>query len=409
VRTHHLIYTALLAGTAAIAIPALAQRSPDSGPVARYDMRAGTTSGIGGMGAMNPMALMFGGADSKVQHELLLRLGSSSGPDKGKPKADHFMPSSAQLGKSVALTTPRTGESDPVDVLPGEVRGRILLYWGCGDHAPKGQPVVIDLASIARGQVPQGVFTTSLPRDLGPSTSNSTTFGHWPSEDGKYVKSNSSLLGAHRIAGNYSPEIAFTLSKDFMAPLSVTAAAQQSGATLLNWQAIPDTTGQIVTLIGGKQSPDGEMGDMVMWTSSATQQFGGALSDWLSPGQVAPLVKNKTLLAPDVTTCTVPAEVTRDTPDYRFGTLTAFGPDENFSYPPRPDDANAPWNLQWTARIRHRSTTSWMEAQGMSMGTANDSLSEGPEASRPECKPKRGGMFSAIAGGLLGGGSGNGC
>ena len=31
-----------------------------------------------------------------------------------------------------------------------------------------------------------------------------------------------------------------------------------------------------------------------------------------------------------------------------------------------------PWNLEWTARIRHRSTTSWMEAQGFTMGTADD-------------------------------------
>lgn len=404
-RTHHLISAALLAGAAAIAIPAIAQRSADSGPIARYDMRAGTTSGIGGMGA-NPMALMFGGGGSQVQHELLLRLGSSNAPDKGKAKADHFMPTGAQLGKSVALTTPRM--SDPGDVLPGEVRGRILLYWGCGEHAPAGQPVVIDLANMAKGQVPPGLFTTSLPRDLGPSASNSTTFGHWPSEDGKYVKANSSLIGQHRIAGNYSPEIAFSLSKDFMAPLTISAAAQQNGSSLLTWQIVPETTGHIVSLTGGKQSPDGEMGDMVMWTSSATRQFGGALTDWLSPGQVAPLVKDKTLLGPQVTTCTVPAEVIRDTPDFRVGTLTAFGPEENFSYPPRPDQANVPWHLQWTARIRHRSTTSWMEAQGMSMGTTDNSMSEAPEAQQPACKPKRGGMFGAIAGGILGGG-GNGC
>ncbi|HEX9807487.1 MAG TPA: hypothetical protein VGA34_11370, partial [Alteraurantiacibacter sp.] len=103
--------------------------------------------------------------------------------------------------------------------------------------------------------------------------------------------------------------------------------------------------------------------------------------------------RDNTVLAPATTSCLVPAEVKRDAPDFRLGTLTAFGPEENFSYPPRPADANARWDMQWTARIRHRSTTSWMEAQGMSMGMAD----EESETSEQECKPKRG------LGGLLGG------
>jgi hypothetical protein len=82
-----------------------------------------------------------------------------------------------------------------------------------------------------------------------------------------------------------------------------------------------------------------------------------------------------------------------------MGTLTAFGPEESFANPPRPADAKARWDLQWTARIRHRSTTSWMEAEGMTMGTARDQSGQG------ECKP-RGGLFGGLAGGLMGGGNG---
>ena len=99
-------------------------------------------------------------------------------------------------------------------------------------------------------------------------------------------------------------------------------------------------------------------------------------------------------------------------------TLTAFGPEENFSYPPRPADAKARWDLQWTARIRHRSTTSWMEAQGMNMGMmgASDDEDEAPRTQqsqngKKECKPKKsGGLFGGLAGAVLGGGGGgNGC
>jgi len=90
--------------------------------------------------------------------------------------------------------------------------------------------------------------------------------------------------------------------------------------------------------------------------------------------------------------------VTRDAPDFRFVTLTAFGPEESFAYPPRPANAREPWNLQWTARIRHRSTTSWMQAPGMPGG-----MGAGNGAGSQDCRPRG-------LGGLLGGlGGGGGC
>ena len=393
--SRRLIVAALMAGgLATVAIPIVAQQGPASGPVARYDMRAGTVSGMGAMGQMNPMAMMFGGGrGNSIQHELYLRLGSSSAPAKGSPKADHFMPPAARLGKSVALVTPR--EERTPEELPEKPKGRMLIYWGCGERAPKGQPIVIDFARIAAGQVPPGLWSTTVLRDWGPNLQNSRTFGRWPAEDGKYAKPETSLIGPHRIAGNYSPEIAFTLAKDFMAPLSVNARANPSGSTFVSWRGIPDATGYLAFLFGGKQGPEGEMGDMVMWSSSATRQFGGGLSDWLSPAQVAGLVRDRTVMAPTATNCTIPLEVRRDAPDFRFGTLTAFGPEENFSYPPRPADPRAAWHLEWTARIRHRSMTSWMDMPGM--GAMGEAQQEQPAASQGRCR-SRGGL-----GGMLGG------
>ena len=343
------------------------------------------------------MGMMFGGGGNKAQHELYLRIGSTQGPTKGNPKADHFMPPNAKLGKSVALVTPR--EEKAPDMLPEKPKGRLLIFWGCGEHVGKGQPIVIDFARVAAGQVPPGLWNSAVIRDWGPNAQNSRTFARWPAEDGKYVKADSSLPGPHRIASNYAPEISFTLTKDFMAPLSVRTGSLPSGATRTNWTGIPDATGYLVGLFGGKQGPNGEMGDMVMWTSSATRQFGGGLADWLSPGQVAGLIKDRTVLPPATTSCAIPVEVNKAAPDFKVGTLTAFGPEEDFSYPPRP--ATGPWNLQWTARVRHRSTTSWMNMQGMSMGA-----NQGASQSNPECK-KRGGL-GGMLGGALGGG-GNGC
>ena len=161
------LFTAFSATAAALAVPLVAQQAPASGPVARYDMRAGTLSGMGAMG-VNPMAMMMGGGRSQVQHELLLRLGTSRGPDKGAAKADHFMPAGMRLGRSVALVTPRQ-EKGMEDELPQKPKGRILLYWGCGERAGRGQPVVIDFARLAAGQRPPGRGTAARPPGASPA------------------------------------------------------------------------------------------------------------------------------------------------------------------------------------------------------------------------------------------------
>lgn len=399
-----LVPIAVLASAAVLlpAMPGAAQQKPTSGPVARYDMRAGTVSGVGagGRGGMG-MGMMFGGGgqSNQVQHELYLRLGSSQPPAAGAPKADHFMPQGALLGKSVPLTAPRE-ERVPEEFPQGQrPKGRLLIYWGCGLHAGPGQPVVIDFARLGAGQVPPGLWNSAIGRDWGPDITNSRTFGRWPGEDNKFVKPDSSLIGAHRVAGNYSPEISFTLAKDFMAPLTSRLGTLPEGAKRLSWNAVPEATGYLATMFGGSMNQRGEMGDMVMWSSSATRQFGGGLGDWLSPAQVATLVANKTVLAPSTTACAIPAEAIRDAGQFRTGTLTAFGPEEVFAYPPRPANLKAPWNLQWTARIRHKSSTTWMDMPGMGgMGSMGGDDSRGQQQQQ---RPRRGGL-----GGMLGGGLG---
>lgn len=402
-RTRVLILTGLCATIAAV--PALGDQSASTGTVARYDIRAGTMSGMSAMGrsAGGVMGMMMGGGSGgNVQHELWLRLGSTQSAS-GTPKAEHFMPPSAQLGKSVLLTSPKT-ESRNVDQLPEKPKGRMLIFWGCGAHSPKDQPVVIDFSKLAAGQVPPGLWSSSITRDWGPNVTNSRSFGRWPSDDGKFVKANSSLLGAHKVISNYAPEIAFTASKDFMAQLQVAPQPNAGGGTLLSWKAIPDATGYLLFLVGGKQGPGGTMGDMVMWTSSASRQFGGGLADWLSPSQVSGLVRDKTVLPPSATSCVVPAEVRAAAPDFTSGTLTAFGPEEDFSYPPRPANAAKTWAPEWTARIRHRSTTNWIEAQGMTMGSVSEAEAS-PDAEKPakkDCKPKKTGGIMGSIGAVVG-------
>ncbi len=397
-----------------------AQQSASHGAVARYDMRAGTVSGAGAMGrgGMGMAAMMGGGGGNSVQHELYLRLGSAQPAAGGAPRADHFMPPAARLGKSVPLLTPQS-ERAPVDQMPSDGRqekpkGRMLIFWGCGEHAAKGQPIIIDFAKMAAGQMPAGMWSTTVVRDWGPSLQNSKIFGRWPNEDmqggNRNIRADASLIGAHRIAGNYSPDINFTLAKDFMAALSVSTGSTPGGGSLLRWNAVPDATGYFASLFGGKSGPGG-MGDMVMWSSAMSRQFGGGLDDWLAPGQVSGLVRDRVVMPSSQTTCIVPAEV-RAATEFRMGKLIAYGPDENFAFPARPADPKKAWAPQWTARIRHRSMTSWMDIPGMPSGgfgsdDDSDSTQPNPQSPKPKCKPRGGfGGLGGMIGGALGGGGG---
>ena len=45
-----------------------------------------------------------------------------------------------------------------------------------------GQPVIIDFAKVAAGQMPPGLFSTNVPVDRGPNAANSRTYAEWPNK-----------------------------------------------------------------------------------------------------------------------------------------------------------------------------------------------------------------------------------
>jgi hypothetical protein len=373
------------------AVPALTQTA--AAP-ARYTMDAGTMSGMAAMGSGGgvgaAMAMMRGGGDS-VAHQLLLKLGSSQAPSGGTAKADHFMPAGAGLGASVPLTyTPGKSEVGPTGT--ETPRGKLYLFWGCGEHAPAGQPVVIDFAKLAKGQVPPDLYAAAIniPEEWRITPANSKTYGEWPNRlQTKALTGKSSLLGPHRITSSYAPEINFTLDQDFMAPLALQSGKMASGAWNLRWNAIAGATGYYAWVMSAKDARGGAPLEMVWWTSSSTRAFGGPMWDWLSPAAAAKLVTAKTVMPPSQTTCTVPAEVQQAGGEVMMANLSGFGPEKTFSYPPRPAKAPAGWQPDWIARARYRSTT--MGMLGMDMGAMgmNGAQESGEDAPPPaQAKPK---------------------
>jgi hypothetical protein len=348
-----------------VALPglALAQQQVKP-PVAHYwvnvDTAAGMTMpGMGGMGG-GFMAGMMGGQGSSGRN-MVLQLGSQR-PSADGPRADHHIPSGMSMGPSLPLVTPQRvpverGEPTERSMPQGmeQPKGRMLIYWGCGENVRPGQPVIIDFARVAQGQAPTGLTSRRVSIPNAPSPSRSKTYGDWPNQqDSKTIPAAASLIGEHQIKGNYSPDIRFSLGdgQDFMDRVELATAARGAGAVNVAWNAVSTATGYFAMAMGG----DGN--DVVMWSSSEVQEMGGALMGYVPPSEVARLIREKVVLASSITECTVPGEVVKRAGGSPFFNFIAYGPEANFVHPPRPKDPKQVWEQQWAVKVRFKSTAS---------------------------------------------------
>jgi len=377
------------------AAAAVAQPRPAAG-TATYWMSAETMSGFaaaamgqqGGRQSVIGALMGGGGARPSFVRNLTLQLGSPQRPS-GAPSAEHLPPSGLGAGASLPLVSPQgTPPAPPQDYVPGmpsgNVQGRILIYWGCGERARAGQPVEIDLARMSRGEVPAAMAALNLRPMTPPSASTSTTYGEWPNERGRTtVPTTGSLVGDHVVRGNYSPEIRFSLAQgqDFLAPVNVTAnTASASGAVPVAWQAVPNARAYFVMATGARQD-----GTIVMWSSSEIQAMQMAF-DYLSQEEIARLLQQRVLLGPQTTQCTVPAEVAGGVQAASL-MVNAFGPEANFSHPARPAGAPRNWAPDWTVKLRTRSTH--MGMLGMDMDAMMGGARSSQEPRQPERRRRR--------------------
>lgn len=366
-----------LAALAAFPATALTQQQKVTPPIATYWMSVDTASGLpvggmgggGGMSAMDMGRMMLGGGmDSGPNRSMLLELGSQRAAG-GAPAAAHEIPATLAMGASLPLETPQRGRPEPrEDGVPENFekpRGRMLIFWGCGEKAGPGQPYVVDFARVAQGEMPQGLFSRRVNVPRGPAPSRSKTFGDWPnSRDSKRVPGNASLRGDHAVKGNYSPDIRFTLNDkyDFMEPVNLVMAAS-GGGVRLSWNSVANAHGYFATAMGGKEGTE----DVVFWSSSASREFGEQLLNWLPPAEVARLVKEKVVLPTSTTECVVPAQFVAAAPS-AFVRFVAYGEEANFVHPPRPQDPKLVWNQEWAVKVRLKSSASAMLGEEGSAG-----------------------------------------
>lgn len=369
--------------------PAFAQQKV-SPPIATYWMSIDTASGLpmGGSGGAPSMMdigrMMIGGGPGGggASRSMLLELGSQRSAS-GTPAAAHEIPPGLNMGASLPLETPqRAPRAEPrEDGMPENFekpRGRLLIFWGCGEQAGSGQPYIVDFAKMAQGQVPPGLFGRRINVQRGPSQSRSKTYGDWPNQrDSTRVAADGSLRGEHAVKGNYSPDIRFTLTEkyDFMEPVNLAQRRSGGGGVNLSWNGVANAQGYFATAMGSRDGSE----DVVFWSSSSSREFGELLMTWLPPAEVARLVREKVVLPPSTTECTVPSQFVAAAPS-AFLRFIAYGEEANFAHPPRPQDPKTPWNPDWAVKVRLKSTASALLGEDGGMG-GGDSRAGGAPAS----------------------------
>jgi len=332
-------------------------------PIAVYWMSVETAGGMGmeippGMGGFMPPG-MAGGKRVKLE------LGSSQTPS-GDPRASHAIPPGLAMGSSLPLVTPRTEraqgrERDDDEPEFERPQGRMLIYWGCGERVRAGQPVVFDFARMNPQEAARVFRSVSVSRPRGPATGRNRTYGTWPNaQDGRAVPSQASLRGDHAVTGNYSPDIRFAVDRhDFMESVAFDPINKtRAGAYAVKWKTVPTATGYFATAMGQGDSQN----DFVMWSSSEVQVMGQVLMDYLAPAEVARLIRDRVVLAPQTNECQVPAGIFRG--DGSMFNFIAYGDELNLVQPGPPRDPRQVWEQTWAMKLRLKSTAMALLSDG---------------------------------------------
>jgi len=305
------------------------------------------------------------------------------------------VPPASQLSPTLQLIAPQPVAEKPPEPVrdddePSEPKyekpkGKLLLYWGCGEKVRPGQPRVLDFANlnledvqrimVARGHTPKGARSQpGVPA--------------WPNkQDDRKVPAGASLNGEHGFTGQGIPEgFKFELRPevDFMAPLKPQRNPGADGAMQVRWEQLPHARAFFISAMGAKPGAGQDDGaEMVLWSSSELPDTGFALHDYQTPGGITQLLKDKVLLQPSTTECAIPGGIFGQGAEGGAGMLrmSAYGPEQSVAYPPRPTDPKQAWEPQWAARVRTKST--YMGLLGVQMPTP----AEQPAPEEPK-KPK---------------------
>jgi hypothetical protein len=349
-----LVHALLLGG---LASASWAQTQVVKPPVVQYWMDVSTLR-IAGMDEM-PALVENAGVGTSPGRRLDLAVATQRKP--AGTQATQTIPTGMAMGSSLTLlptpaaksTTPNTPtpQDEASAAMPEKPRGRILMYWGCGDAVRSGQPKILD-ASNAR---PEG-YAQFMRGRAGRERGATAAPGHavWPNaQNTQRVPATASLQGDHAIRGDGIPAgLQFTLgpAQDFLPPLDLGASGNRTQAVILRWTAQTQARAYFLNAVGGNGD------DMVVWSSAETPEPGWGLMDYLSTASLSQWLGDKTLLPASQTECAIPSGIFAKSD----GTMVqgiAYGQELTLVHPPRPLNKKVAWAPEWSAQVRVKSTT----------------------------------------------------
>ena len=368
-------------------------------PQAQVWIDVATYSGMGmpmGGAAGNPMAALgslFGGGGGAKNNFGNTQTGSAGRwvdvtlMTRGNPaltEAEQAVPGGFLPGP-LKLQAPKDGRKAPDNdetVVEPEFerpRGKLLLYWGCGDTVRAGQPKVLDMASASAADIAK-FFVSRRATQRG--THSAVGRPLWPSPaDARMVPAGAALAGEHAFSGSGVPaglRFQIPAAQELMPALDL-KTREAGGAVELSWTAAPTARAYFAA---GMAS--GAKEEMVLWTSSELPDTGFGLTEYQTNGAVDRWLREKVLLAPTTTRCTVPKGVFSG--EGAMLRLIGYGNELNVAHPPRPADPKAAWEPVWAVKVRVKSTASAM--LGMPEMGGIDKSADGQPAPGREREPE---------------------
>jgi len=366
----------------------------------------GMGGGAGGASPMSMMGNMFGGGAAQGAKNAFgntqansagrwvdVTLTTSRNPSLAE--ALQAVPPGTQLAPTLKLVAPKIDKPAPApsdeSVVPQDMerpKGKMLLYWGCGEAVRAGQPRVLDMAT-AKPEEYGKFFVSRRATQRGAHLAAGRPV--WPNEvDNHMVPANASLVGEHAFSGQGVPEgfrFAIASAQDLM-PEIVLKQTDAGGATQLEWSGLPTARAYFIAAMGAKGGMTGGADvEMVFWTSSEVPETGSGLIDYQTNPAVDRWLQEKVLLQPTVTRCTVPKGIFGESGGAMLR-MIAYGTELNLAHPPRPTDPKIAWEPQWAVKVRVKSVSNAMlgiDTSEMQRGAGRraQSPSPSPEASTP--------------------------
>jgi hypothetical protein len=370
------------------ALLAQSKAAPAKAAVANYWMDVATINvSIPGVQEMadtpligNLMGNFFGGSKLGVVPGKWLDLALYTREKPAGTEAIHAIPPGQNMGAGLPLSVvprPERGgtspETTPENVERQKPKGRLLLYWGCGESVRPGQPRILDMATADPMD-----FARFFVGRYAPERGATSVPGHaiWPNDkDKQRVPANASLQGEHAVSGEGVPaslKFAIGDKQDFMEKLNLAAPGDPKAVITASWNAVPNARAYFLSSVGGTQS-----GDMILWSSSEQPEAGLGLMDYISNAQIDQWVKDKVLLPASAQRCAIPNGIYAGGGGAMLRAI-AYGNELNLQYPPRPAEAKALalWSPEWTLRVRVKSTS--MTMLGMDAAQAQQEKKQEP-------------------------------